>query len=410
MPMKWAPTLVVLGAFALLLWLTSNQPEQLPASAAAGAPAAAAGKPAGAGPAAAAPVSAAQEAPPIEVVKPPDSGAPVPARRQDVAGVVKDPSGNGVPGILVRLTSPDGKDSRRARTDGQGRFGFEGVPAGTFTLVASDPDFLYTTSTRTSVTAKGDQAAEVSLEVRRGTSGVRGTLTDGSGRPLPDRRVTLGAGGAEISVLTDAKGAFVVNGLAAGEWRVTPDGMARLSKSVRLGEGAQGAFEFSIRRPASVELTVTGSPLHHAELKGGEKALLRRKNAGDAAPREAPLAIETKSGEVGSHEPEVAGVARFVDLEPGEYELEVVDPAGTKSVLQLGDAWSAPISLLLREGDARPIVLPTARAALGRGTEVPGWIKLLMIAGIALLVLATPLLFPPPLVPRRPAKAAAQGS
>jgi len=408
--MKWAPTIIVLGAFGVLLWMTSNKPATTPGAASAegrapespvaqapaapGAPAAGrAGAPAAVGTA-------------DEVVRPlPAAAQPaVPARSPDsIVGTVRDPAGAGVAQIVVRLTNAAGKELRSTRSDASGRFAFPDLEPGAYTITTSDPDHLYTASTPAPVTLRKDAVADAGVQVARGTAGIRGTVTNGSGDPLADRRVTLDAGGAEVSVMTDSKGRFVVNGLASGDWRVIPDGIARKAQTVHLADASMSEVRFELALPAAVKVAVTGSHLHPAKFAGGERALVRAAGAADAASLAAPLEIERDSA--GSHR-SARAAASFQNLAPGDWEIEVVDAAGARSLLHSGAPWSAPIPLTLREGEAREVVLPTALAALGRGSEVPTWAKVLMFVAIGLLVVGAPILFPPPLVPRKPAKTA----
>lgn len=53
-----------------------------------------------------------------------------------LTGRVLDPTGSAVAGATVRLYSRDGVEQRRAASDGQGAYGFEGVAAGEFLLEA----------------------------------------------------------------------------------------------------------------------------------------------------------------------------------------------------------------------------------------------------------------------------------
>ena len=429
--MRWGPTLLVLAVFGVLLYVswhkpadsaanvgaaaTAHQPAQAanaahatepePAKAATHEPAQSPAKPAAA-PHSEPPVNAAGEGPAVETVK--SAPAAPPARTPNsIVGTVKDPAGVGVAQIVVRLATADGKEVGVTRSDASGRFSFQDVAAGSYSLSTYDPDYLYTARSETKVAAKKDAVTDAELRVARGTAALQGTLVDGVGKPLVDKRISLTSGNSEVSVMTDPKGKFQVSGLVAGDWRVIPDGTARAGKSVRLAAGASDEVMLVLARAASVDLEVVGSMLHRAEFHGGERALLRKKGSnGDVIAQ--PLAIEEKPGHDEHSPPEPFGVAKFAELEPGEYELDVADASGSKSLLQLGAPWTTPTALTLREGEQRELVLPTTLAALGRGAEVPTWIRVIMFVGIGLLVVATPVLFPPPLVPKRPpAKASA---
>jgi hypothetical protein len=444
--MRWGPTLLVLAVFGVLLYVSWHKPQDA-AARAGGSTAATHAAPAAAAPQGTAPASSTQgsslatalhgnepaapqepakgthpsapapavgaptaksneepaaEGPAVEPVKN-AAAAPPPRTPNSIAGVVKDPAGVGVAQILVRLATADGKEVGVTRSDAGGRFAFQDVAPGSYALSTYDPDYLYTARAETKVTAKKDAVNDAEIRVTRGTAGVRGTLVDGAGKPIPDKRVALTAGSSEISVMTDAKGRFQVNGLVAGDWRVIPDGAARAGKSVKVAAGSTAEVGLVLARSATIEMQVVGSMLHPAEFHEGDHALLRKAGSNDA-PVSVPLALEEKKEEHDPHAPpETIGIAKFADLAPGDYELDVSDAAGAKSLLHLGAPWSTPTAVTLREGEVRPLVLPTMLASLGRGAEVPTWIRVIMFLGIGALVFATPVLFPPPLVPKRPA-------
>src|SRR5688572_7733253 len=147
--MKLLPTVLVLAAAGVFFWVSSKKP-----------PATDAPKKT--------PVEAAQaqagdatphgESPAVEVVKPADAPAPKlpPKNPNSIVGAVKDRAGDGVPQIVVQLLGPDGEERAKQRTDGQGRFAFEGVAAGSYKLTTWDPDYLYTAAAQVSATAKKD--------------------------------------------------------------------------------------------------------------------------------------------------------------------------------------------------------------------------------------------------------------
>ncbi len=397
--MKWAPTLLVLAAFGVLLWVSTKKPGDAPA-----------GKAGNETNVARQEQSPAVE-PAVEVVKPPSaaSAAPPPARTPDtIAALVKDPSGHGVAQIEVTLFGPDGSKRSTRRTGADGRVTFDVVPAGACALETFDPDYLYTASSRTTVSARKGETTEVELAVARGTAGVLGAIVDGGGKPVVDQSVTLTAGGAEFSVRSDAKGRFRVSGLVAGEWRVTPERFADQSKTVRLEPATAASVSFTLPQPATLDATLSGSHLHHAEFHGGEKALLRATGTSDAKPLEQTLVVVRKEGEGPFVAAETFGTARFTGLAPGDYKLDFVDARESRSLISAGGPWSQPIPVTLREGDIRPVDAKTEAALHGTGAVVGTGIRVAMFVVIGLLVLVTPILFPAPLVPKRPAGAASK--
>jgi outer membrane receptor protein involved in Fe transport len=58
-----------------------------------------------------------------------------------LSGTVQDSLGRPIAGAQVELQGPDGKIAARTRTDAQGRFSFARLPAGTYALMATGPQF-----------------------------------------------------------------------------------------------------------------------------------------------------------------------------------------------------------------------------------------------------------------------------
>lgn len=63
-----------------------------------------------------------------------------------LVGTLTTPSSTPAPGITVELIDADGFASHAATTGGDGGYGFDGVPAGTYTVRAEDPTGAYATS------------------------------------------------------------------------------------------------------------------------------------------------------------------------------------------------------------------------------------------------------------------------
>lgn len=374
--MKLAPTVLVLAAFGVLLWVSSSNPSSGVADASSGA----------------------QDA--TDIVKPLASAAdlPAPAREPDrLIVTVRDPAGHGQPQIDVALHDGAGKQVAKKATDAAGRAFFDAVAGGNHTVVASDPDWLYTARGSVKVDAKKGATTDVDLRVERGGSGLRGLVVDGAGKPVAERRVTLGAGGAEFSLQTDAKGRFLVNGLVAGEWTVTPDGFPDQKRTVKLADGATEELKLVLSRSATVEVELSGSHLHPARFRGGEVALVRQAGNSQNAPLPRTMTVHDEGG----HGHAQVARASFAGLLPGAYEVEIVDAKG-QSLLQAGKSWSAPIPLTLVEGDVRTLPLKTGASARGGGVTVPtGWIVFMFLA-IGAMVFVTPILFPAPIVAKRP--------
>jgi hypothetical protein len=417
--MKWGPTLLVLAVLGFLFWIARSRPattndgrapapvasQHAPEKAHGETPSASsesAHAPA-ANPAsdhsAAAPAQAAAK--PV-VAAAPDLPPP-PRAPNSVVGFTRESTGAGASQLVVTLRDANGKEST-TRSGVDGRFVFENVAPGACTIDAFDPDYLYTVHEKTTVTAKSGATTDAVVRVDRGAGVVKGLLLDGDKKPVADHAVTFSvAGGREQSVATDSKGRFLLSGLMAGDWKVVPAGFPAAARNVRVEAGAPADVTFVLQRKASVALLLTGSHLHRAEFTGKERVLLRPKAEG-ASALEQPLAVhggESEDGHEASHE-EPTGHASFTGLEPGDYELDVVDELGKKSLL------GSPLPLTLRDGEERLLTPLTADAARGTGIEVATWVRVVMFAAIGLMIFVTPVIFPPPVVPQRPAGRAAQ--
>ena len=398
--MKLAPTLLVLAAFGVLLWVSTKKPadEGAPTHTEQATHLDGNGH-GGNGHAASAPARASDaSAAPVELVKPIPATPllpPPPRNPNSVVVTVRDPAGRGQPQIDVSLLDGAGNLVARKASDAAGRVAFDGVAPGTYRVVANDPDYLYTSRGEASVEAKKDSFHETELRVERGRSGLVGRLADGSGRPLVERKVMLNAGGSEFSVNTDAKGQFLVNGLAAGNWTVSAAGFPAQKQVIRLADGAVGEVALVLASTSSLEVELSGSHLHPAHFVGGETALLRPAAGGEPIARKMELLTD------GSHQHANVARARFDGLAPGAWQLEVVDAKGA-NLIGLEALWKRPVPLDLAEGAHRIVPLKTAASVRGAGVEVPALAIVFMCVVIGGLILLTPILFPPPLVAKRP--------
>ena len=155
-----------------------------------------------------------------------------------ITGLVVDRRGVGVPHSAVVLRPTDKNATITARTDGAGRFQFNRIPPGSFTL---QPDFGSAPSqderllTKVQVAA-GSRLENIVLTVNRGGA-ISGVLTDEFGDPVTGAvmaimPVRLGQSGDYISTRpegmaatgrtanADARGRYRITGLAPGEYLV----------------------------------------------------------------------------------------------------------------------------------------------------------------------------------------------
>jgi len=180
---------------------------------------------------------------------------------RDPAAVQRDavaPSGAAVvSGVLTTDTPPRpvrratirlsgaGASTRLVGTDDEGRFVFDALPAGTFTLSATKPGYVQTffgskhpgRGPGMPVAVVEGQHVEVALEIVRGAV-ITGTIVDARGNPTAKVPLAiLGAGARTASArpargVTDDRGVYRVFGLAPGDYLV-----AALPS---LGSGAAG--------------------------------------------------------------------------------------------------------------------------------------------------------------------------
>jgi hypothetical protein len=439
--MKWVPTLIVLAALALLLSLKppaavqaaapathgsqpqvavqgAMRPDHAAALAATTAPRPANGPVGAAAPAAPAQQPADREVVPALLIVP-----QAPRNADSVTGYVTSPSGRGQAQMSVALVGPDGKPVATTTSAKDGRYTFEHVAPGTYKLTASDPDFLYTTAEAATVTAVSGKAVEANVVLTRGSARIAGTVVDANQKPIADQKMNLSAGGAALSVNTDVKGRFLVNGLVDGSWTVVPDGMPQFSRTIRTNGLDTPEVTISLIKRASLTIRVIGTHLHPLSLKGGAKGYLRPAGKSDPAAMKTTdvVLVDTEeasaSGGKEGHDAKEAkgekklarderyGRVTFTDLLPGEWELEIARTgADGKPVSLLTGAapWELPTPVTLEAGQERDWPLPTFEATRGLGVEVPLGVILFMIVGIGLLIVVTPLIFPRPLAPKRP--------
>lgn len=255
------------------------------------------------------------------------SGAPIPgARAWLLAAGLPDVSGLG-----LRLES---------RTDREGRFRFDAVPAGAYRLVAGADG--YTTATRSEIEmgASGVEGLEVALQP--GATGVVIVVIDATRRPVPGARLVL-FGGGEPPVTrfgeTDASGTSRFGDLEPGTYSVTvtqPGADRRQAVMDFTVQSGQRLVEVRFESLVRVSGTVSGPSGAYA----GDLVFIRR----------SPPVIDYGV----SVEPSGAFA---LEMEAGEYNVAV--PGGgpvTTVVVEPGP--SAFLTISLRESDAAGATVP----------------------------------------------------
>jgi hypothetical protein len=150
-----------------------------------------------------------------------------------VGRVVDAKDGNAVPGTIVSLVGPA---ARKVLVDGQGRFYFNELPAGGFTLTATKARYLSGGFGRQRADglarelelAAGEHVTDVVLKMWR-VAAITGTVTDDGGEPVSGARVqalrrTFVAGRSRLvsegNVESDDLGVYRFGALAPGDYYV----------------------------------------------------------------------------------------------------------------------------------------------------------------------------------------------
>jgi len=204
------------GQSAIIMHFVAQQPQQAGAIAAAQ-------RLAQLPPEAMAGLSAAERANIVNWVVPADGVGtvpPLPARTGVVTGRLLTGDGQTVlPSVPVKLTSPNEPmfAAKTATTAANGTFTFNGVTVDTFTLTASDP-ITHVTATTSANFPTGQTTATQDL-IFGDTGVVRGNVTR-LGAPVVGATVTVVAGPASATVVTQAGGAYLISGLPAGTYTI----------------------------------------------------------------------------------------------------------------------------------------------------------------------------------------------
>jgi protocatechuate 3,4-dioxygenase beta subunit len=177
---------------------------------------------------------------PAAGTRPGQAAGPAPATFP-LRGRVVDTAGRAIPGARV-LTLPrvdgDTSPAREALSDGEGRFAFERLPAGRYTLVVEATGLL--PATPPPVDVPGTETLVRLAETGRALSG----HVVAAGVPVAGARVRLGGEGVvpARATSTDATGAFVFHGLGAGRYTLRASSGPLVSPSVEgLADGLPDA-------------------------------------------------------------------------------------------------------------------------------------------------------------------------
>jgi len=172
----------------------------------------------------------------------PPRGAVAPAGTAVLFGVVTSGAASPQPvrHVTIRLSSANSPSVRVAGTDDEGKFAFDALPAGTYTVSAMKPGYVQTfygsrhpgRGPGVPVAVADGQRVSVAIQIVPGAV-ITGTIVDARGTAAPNVPVAVVAVGATtVRGVTDDRGAYRVFGLAPGEYVVTA--------LPRVGSGAGG--------------------------------------------------------------------------------------------------------------------------------------------------------------------------
>jgi hypothetical protein len=223
-----------------------------------------------------------------------------------VGRVIDGQTGLALEGVSVTL---GGTAAHSAATGSEGRYAFERLPAGSYTLTLSLTGFAtLSTSTHIGFGQSVDLGTVQMLpDAGAATGTVRGTVTAAdTGLALKD--VTITVTGLQVSARTGAQGTYQIQGVPAGEIQLEASLPGyRTARSAGTLHGG-GALYWSPRLPPSHTLAAT--------LEG----TITRADTGAAL---ADALVRVRGGVEATVQTELDGFYRLADLPAGEVSLEV---------------------------------------------------------------------------------------
>ena len=263
--------------------------------------------------------------------KEPVPGAIVLARRDSAAVVMAEPGGHRV------VAGPDG------------RFRIGGLPPGAYELGAHHENRRSKSPTMVGL-GVAEQVTEVRILVGVGAV-IRGTVVDDQGTPVAGAKVSALAEGGEAEAPSDARGAFVIEGLTAGQYTLvaasdafvpadgTPVELADKDLDhviVRMRPGTRLKGHVEPRQVAEVRLDVADNdlamPMMISPITTGPDGAFE---LGPVAPGKGALAARCPSGDQGSME---------LEMTPGMAEIVLRVAAGASIAGRVLDRDGKPVA------------------------------------------------------------------
>ncbi|HVW40240.1 MAG TPA: MFS transporter [Amycolatopsis sp.] len=173
-----------------------------------------------------------------------------------IHGRLRSPEGMGVSGGVVTVTSADGRQVARARTDESGAYAIEVSPSGTYTLIVTASGFRPEAA---SVTVNGTGAVRDFVVIGDGV--VTGTVRRSDGSVVAGATVVATDASGQVVGRADtgADGAFRFAGLPSGEVTLTADIAGQRPRAVTVPVGSEPAVaDLLVETTARLYGTVAG--------------------------------------------------------------------------------------------------------------------------------------------------------
>ncbi|OQX23245.1 MAG: hypothetical protein BWK80_27000, partial [Desulfobacteraceae bacterium IS3] len=259
----------------------------------------------------------------------------------------------GIPGVTLTLLDPDGNEIKTLVTDADGKYSFEDIPVGDYTVKETDPtDYISTTDNEVPITLTPDKAATVSFGDRQTAALLVNVFYDTNGdrfRDLEEKGISgvavtlLDADGKTVAtVQTDAEGNYRFENLAPGDYTVKETDLNGYTSTtanqftLTLAAGKTETAEFGDRQVGRI----TGTVFNDTDAS-------MKKDAGEAGISGVTVILTDSSGKViGTVVTDTDGNYVFEDMKPGDYTVTESDPDGYSSTS------SNEVSVILLPGSA----------------------------------------------------------
>lgn len=250
----------------------------------------------------------------------------------------------------------------RAVSGADGRFRVAGLRPGNYNLAAHAGPQMSRAPTTIGI-GVAEQVSDVEILITKGPS-IRGTVVDEAGAPVADAEVNLfgeGMRGRSVDARSDAKGAFAIEGMQPGNYRL----MARTESHLPAGDVP---VELENADVTGIKLTVRAGIVVKGHVEPRQVCEVSPDTEGDGPMTMLMLAGPTTTGADGGFE--------LRRLEPTTYVLEARCPSGDQGSTKIT---AAP--------NAREVVISVKPGASIAGRVVDGAGK--PVAGVK--VMANPL-------------------